>query len=347
MKFKIRFADQIVGFFIVLSLVSLIVVIVFLGRSQRWFAKDISYVTILPSAGGLSKNMAVQYRGFSIGNIKTFSLNDSDDVEVVFTINEEYRNRVKRGSLVEMMISPVGLGNQFLFHSGRGDVLPEGTLVPAVGSAQARELIRQGLAVEPRHDDSISLLMNRASSILEELNRLVVQVNVAFGEGTDETEIGKIAGSIQKTLAGVEVLPQTLDSGVNTVVQIIEEIQTDLKPILVSIDSILANVTDITEDLTNPDGFLFSILDTDKEVYINLIESIKSIASILDNLDRTTAFIPGQLPQVAGLITDLRVTMKSAEDVLVALTNNPLLRGGVPQKPESQSGGTSPRNIRF
>ena len=340
MNFKIRYADKIVGFFVVLSLVSLMFIIVMLGRSQRWFAKDSSFYTILPSAGGLSKNMAVQYRGFTIGNIKTFYLNEDDDVEVVFTIHEEYKDRVKQGSMVEMMISPVGLGNQFLFHTGRGEVLADGALVPAVGSAQAEELIRQGLAVEPQHDDSISLLMNRASSILDDINKLITQVNDAFGPGTDATQIGKMAGSIQKTLAGAEALPDTVDRTATAAMKTIEELQTQLRPIL-------ADINGITAKLNDPSGALSSVLDTDKDVYITLVQSLKSVSAILDNLDKTTAFIPGQLPQLAGLITDLRVTMKTAEDVLVALTNNPLLRKGVPQKPESQSGGTSPRNIQF
>jgi len=200
MKFKIRFADQIVGFFVVLSLVSLAFVIIMLGKSQRWFAKDVSFHTILPSAGGLSKNMAVQYRGFTIGNTKDYYLTDSDEVEVIFSIHEEYRDRVKRGSMVEMMISPVGLGNQFLFHAGRGDMLEEGSFIPEVGSAQATELMRQGFAVDPRHDDSISLLMNRVSSVMDELSKTLVQLNEALGPGSDTTEIGNIIGSVQKTM---------------------------------------------------------------------------------------------------------------------------------------------------
>ena len=340
MKFKVRFADQIVGFFIVLSLVSLVFVIMMLGRSQRWFAKDISFVTLLPSAGGLSKNMAVQYRGFSIGNVKDFYLNDADEVEVIFVIHEEYSDRVKQGSLVEMMISPVGLGNQFLFHAGRGDVLSEGSFIPVVGSAQAMELIRQGLAVEPRRDDSISLIMNRASSVLDELNQTLALVNDAIGPGTDETEIGKIIGSLQKTLYGVEVLPETVNQAADAAVKTLEDLQADLKPIL-------ANLGDIVAELNDPSGFLYSVLDTDKDVYPSLVKSLNSVSGILDNLDKSVAFIPGQLPQIAGLITELRVTLKTAEDVLVALTNNPLLRKGIPSRPDSQSGGTGPRDIRF
>ena len=78
MKFKIRFADQIVGLFLILSLVSVVFIIIMLGRSQRWFAKDYAFNTVLLSATGLSKNMPVQYKGFTIGNVKNFYLNGDD-----------------------------------------------------------------------------------------------------------------------------------------------------------------------------------------------------------------------------------------------------------------------------
>lgn len=340
MNFKIRFADQIVGFFIILSLAAVIFVIVMLGRSQRWFAKDASFHTILPSAGGLSKNMAVQYKGFTIGNIKSFYLNDHDNVEVIIVIHEEYKDRVRQGSLVEIMQSPVGLGNQFLFHAGLGDVLAEGALIPAVGSSQAKELIRQGLAVEPYHDDSISVLMSKASTTLDNLNQVLNNVSEALGPGSDATEIGQIVGSVRKTLAGAETLPDTVDKTANAAIAQIEDIQAQLKPIL-------ANINELATKVNDPSGTVYSILDSDKDVYTNLVKSLKSVSSMLDNLDKTTAFIPGQLPQLAGLISDLRVTLKSAEDVLVALTNNPLLRGGIPAKPDSQGSGTGPRDIRF
>ena len=326
MKFKIRFADQIVGIFIIISLVSLVLVIVLLGKSQRWFAKDKFYTTILPSAAGLGKNMPVQYKGFAIGNVKTFYLTENDYVEVAFSINEEYCDRAKMGPMVEMMVSPIGLGNQFLFHSGRGDLLAENSFIPAVGSVQARELVRQGLAVEPYHDDSITLLMNRVSIAFDNLNRILGEVEEALGPGSDYTEIGKIVGSVQKTLAGAEGIPKSVDQAM-----------AELVPALANINGILAQAND-------PNGTLFRIMDSDEAVYTNLVSSLGSVSSILDNLDKTTA---SQLPQIAGLIMELRTTIKSAEDVLVALANNPLLRKGVPERAESQSGGTSPRDIQF
>jgi phospholipid/cholesterol/gamma-HCH transport system substrate-binding protein len=277
--------------------------------------------------------MAVQYKGFTIGNVKDFRLTDDDNVEVIFSVHEEHRDRAKRGSIVELQVSPIGLGNQFLFYAGKGDVLDDGAFIPPFGSPQAREFIRQGLAEDSQRDDSISVLLGRISSIMGNLD-------TALGEGSDETEIGKMIGSLNKTLAGVEALPNYLENTIN-------DLRFQIRPILAQIDPILANVNALTAELNDPNGLVYTVLDTDKDFYINLVGILSSVTSMLDSLDRAISFVPSQLPQIAGLLMDLRVTMQTAEDVLTALTNNPLLRGGVPNRMESQNTGISPRGIQF
>ena len=334
MKFKIRFADQIVGVFVVVSLVSLIAVLILLGSNQRWFARDVVYHTILPSAGGLSRNMAVQFKGFTIGSVRSFHLTDRDYVEVIFIIHEEHSDRVRHGSIVELLTSPVGLGSQFLFHSGRGAALEEGSFIPAAGSPQARELIRQGLAAEIHHDDSISILLNRVNSVIGNLDE-------ALGHGTDETEIGMIVGSLRITLTGVETLPQTIEDT-------IADLMTKLEPTLETVNNVLGglivSITEILENINEPGGLLSMVLDSEDDIYLHLVSSLGSISSILDNLDRTVA---RELPQVSVLISELRMTLNTAEDVLTALTNNPLLRRGIPERVENQSGAANPRGVRF
>jgi len=330
MKFRVRFADQIVGFFVVLSLIALAFVVIMLGRSQRWFAKDQTFTTTLQSATGLSKNMAVLYRGFTIGSIKDFYLNEDDGVEVIFIIQEEYTNRVRLGSMVEMMVNPIGLGNSFFFHPGRGEELPGGSFIPELGTAQARELIRQRLAVSPQRDDSISLMMSRANTTLEHVNRFLAQLNPAIGRGTESTEIGQIIGSVRKILGNAEEIPSEVS-------QLIAELREELKPIL-------SNLTALTNELNEPGGLLYSVMDTDKEVYTSLVNSLVSLSNMLDSLDKTTAILPGQMPV---LLTELRAALKTADDVLVSLTNNPILKRGVPDRLEGRGRGTNPRNIRF
>jgi phospholipid/cholesterol/gamma-HCH transport system substrate-binding protein len=155
-------------------------------------------------------------------------------------------------------------------------------------------------------------------------------------------------------MAGVETIPDTVnktaDAAVRDADRILEDID-DIKAALEEelgrINPIIADVNALTTKLNDPNGLVYSVLDTNGAVYTELVRSLDSISGILDNLDRTTEFIPGQMPALAGLITDLRVSLKTAEDVLVALTNNPLLRKGIPERVEVQSSGTSPRDIQF
>jgi phospholipid/cholesterol/gamma-HCH transport system substrate-binding protein len=67
----------------------------------------------------------------------------------------------------------------------------------------------------------------------------------------------------------------------------------------------------------------------------------------MNNVEKVSDFIPAQLPQLAVIISELNTALKTAEDLMTALINNPLLRGGVPERKETGPGGTSHRNMDF
>jgi phospholipid/cholesterol/gamma-HCH transport system substrate-binding protein len=239
MKFSVRFADQVVGVFIILALAVLIFVIFMLGKSQRWFSRDYYFKTYFSSAQGLSENMPVQYKGFTIGRVKSFDLAEDDRVEVRFYIFDTYYSRVRDGSLVEIMVSPIGLGNQFLLHPGLGlEPISEGELIPEVNSPEGRQVRAQGLAQVPSHDDSISLILSRLSSTLESANialadisSIAAQVEGAL-EGDDSTAIGRIIGNTERSIAGIESMTESLPAMLDD----------SLSSVLAQISTIIANL---------------------------------------------------------------------------------------------------------
>ncbi|MDR0721237.1 MAG: MlaD family protein [Treponema sp.] len=339
MKFRIRFADQIVGVLIMVALFSLIFVLFMLGRSQRWFTKDYTYKTYFDTAAGLSGNMPVQYKGFTIGNVRSYRLTEGDRVEVVFFIYEAYIDRVKTGSLVDINVSPIGLGSQFRFHPGLGqERLTEGALVPSIHSTEGKQLIQSGLAAIQTQDDSITLLVNRINVLLEDVDRLILTVGDAL-KGTDTTSLGRIFGELEATIAQVQGLAGTVNQDLNTVMAEVQEILEVLHPII-------ANVDTLSHKVVAPDGLVSRVLDTQDagSVYASLEASLQSVSKILRNLDKTSDILPRE---TAGLLRDVRTTLKTLEDVLVALTNNPLLKKGIPPQVQTQSPGTSPRDIGF
>ena len=337
MKFSVRFADQIVGVLIILALGILIFVIFMLGSSQRWFARDYLYKTYFNSATGISQNMPVQYKGFTIGHVKSIKLSDDDRVEVSFTIFDIYNDRVREGSLVEVLVSPIGLGNQFMFYPGLGtEQIPEGEVIPTVNSPEARWLVAAGLAERPERDDGINNIMNLVSSVLSTLDKTLADLQGAI-EGNDQTSLGRTLGNVESTVSGLSNMAQTLPA----------DISRALNQLVADINPVLENLQDFTEKLSDPSGSIMSVLDSEGPLYTDLVASLNSISGILLNLEKTSQFLPAQLPQVAAMLTDLHGALQTVEDVLTAIANNPLLKGGIPQRRETYPGGARPRDLEF
>jgi ABC-type transporter Mla subunit MlaD len=168
--------------------------------------------------------------------------------------------------------------------------------------------------------------------MMETVNNVLLEVEEAI-TGSDRTSLGR-------TLGGVEIAAGDLR---NT----IEDIDALIRTVKVQIDPILTDIGDLTAKVTDPNSSVTKILDADSDIYTSLVASLNSISGTLQNLEKTTGFIPAQLPQVAALISELRTTLGTVEDVLVSLTNNPLLKNGVPQHIETKAGGVSPRDISF
>ena len=328
MKFSIRFADKIVGTLVILALAMLIVVIFMLGKNQRWFAKDYQYKSYFHSAKGLSVNMAVQYKGFTIGHVRRIILADDDMVEVLFTIFDEHNSRVREGSIVELQASPIGLGNSFLFYPGKGQKLDEGSVIPEINSLQAAMLIKMGLADAPVNEDSIGNIINQVTILIETVNqslgKILGDAELAIGGVSDI--IQNISGQLEPILANVE----TLTGGLNT-----------------QIPPLMTNVKTITDQLAAPQGTVMSILDSNGPVFSSISEVLDSITGIMGSLEKTMDFVPSQLPQIAVLLSDLQSALVEAEKMIVALNNNPLLRGGVPEQKETGPGAATPRDHDF
>jgi phospholipid/cholesterol/gamma-HCH transport system substrate-binding protein len=329
MKFTIRFADQIVGVFIILALGILIFAIFMLGSSQRWFSRDYYFKSYFPTATGLSQNMAVQYKGFTIGHVKSIRLDENDHVEVRFTVFDTYIGRVRHGSMVDVSTSPLAAlgGNSFNFYPGTGEMLinveekfiSEEKVIPWAGSTEAKMLLAAGLAQRPDQDDKIGSIITDAGAVVATLNSILEDIK----KGTGETDLGQIVGNLNTIVADLRPLPGTVD---NT----LDKLTVQLEPLLV-------NLKEISNRAADPDGTVSSILNSEGEIYKDLVKTLDSLSGVIRNLEKTTDFIPAQLQAV----------LIGVEDVLISLTNNPLLKRGVPERKETNTGGTYTRDLEF
>jgi phospholipid/cholesterol/gamma-HCH transport system substrate-binding protein len=285
--------------------------------------------------------MPVQYKGFTIGNVKSFDLTGDDKVEVSFTIYDTYLDRVREGSLVEIRINPIGIGgSQFLFHPGLYQTPLEGDFIPNVNSDEGRDALEKGLVLISDQDDSVTVIITRVNTLLQNVNGVVTQLREAF-RGTDtKTSLGRTVLGVEDTVRGASALVENAEDALKPVLGTIEQITGDIQ-------AVTGDLKTVSAELANPDSLVLTALDTSGALYTSLERSLRSLAGTLESVEAAAEMFPAQMSQAAALISELRSALEAAEDVIIALRNNPLLRNGVPARAQPGTGGTGPRDVSF
>ncbi len=315
MKLRYRFANQVVGAFIILAVAITVALVVLMGANQRWFRRNYEYYSILPDARDVSSGMAVTFRGFTVGRVTDVTLNENNEVDLRFYIHEEYVEQVRRNSLIQIVSNPLG-GGEIIFHQGRAPTppIPEGSEIPTYDSKQGLRLRADNEVIVLRTADPIAQILDQVDPILLNLDRVLVNV----AEITEELDsvLREDGGSIAGDVAAITSnLRETTEA--------------------------LRDPTGIVPRLIDPQGSIATLLDDDDELYnqINAIiasleQSVASVSATLEEVAGFANYLNESQPQISSLLEEGRETLDSGQDVLEGLRNNPLLRGGISEEAE-------------
>jgi len=352
MKFRIRFAQQVVGVFVLLAAVSIIGVIVSMGANQRWFAKDYVYYSVFDTGEGLALGMPISFKGFDIGRVRDIALLEDDRVRVDFSIQDTYYHKVVPNSLLQLVTSPIGLGGGLVFHQGRdteADPLPEESFIPSVGSEEAKVIISQDLVNMPPSGDSITRIIAQVEPVLRNVNNLLVSVDRTLGH-VNLALAGNTSEPLGVTLAQVNTLLAEVET---TLV----ETRRESTAILASAAVIAGNFEETSEALADPtglvprlldaDGSIATFLDDNNALYNEIEQMLISINATLDEANEMAMFVNGTQPQLAGILEESRQAIRSGQDVLEGLSNNPFIRGGITQELTQPTTFQSYRDAQF
>jgi phospholipid/cholesterol/gamma-HCH transport system substrate-binding protein len=314
MKFRIKYADKIVGIFIITALLGLLSIIVFLGINQRWFARNYHYYSIFHSASGLSRGMVITFKGFTIGKVEDIQLDEDNNVLLKFYIYEEHHEKVNENTVLELAVSPLSSSLQLYPGKSGSTPLDDGGYVPSLDTEEGKSRVKMQLVVMPeKSEDSLS-------SILMSVDEIVSNIDKIVNEHVDEIDKAVVAFSdflveLNNAIRGQGHGP--------------------LNNMFVSTSATLANIQNITGD---PNGMLAKLLDPE----IN-----NSIKRILKNLEEFSAYVRGTAPTISGILEKGRNALDEGRDVLEAIKNNPLLSGGVTKEKEQPTTIKSFRDEAF
>lgn len=244
MKFKIKYADQIVGILSIVAIAALIFIIFLIGTTQKWFVPKHNYYTIISSAS-ISEGKAIQYKGFEIGKVKSVSLTEEDKVRVDFYISDEYINKVTENSIIEISVSPIGLGSSVIFYPGNSTkAQEEDTFIPEKSSAEAKILIKEKKVFVAEQSDSINNIIASATTLLGDLDGMIKQINMAV-EGNNDTELSRTLIELNKILSNIADITKTGDGLIPKLLED-EESKGSIAKLLETLNLALSDVNGIT-----------------------------------------------------------------------------------------------------
>jgi phospholipid/cholesterol/gamma-HCH transport system substrate-binding protein len=351
MKFRIRHADKIVGFFVVFAALALAAGIVFLGANQRWFSKDIRFTTRFSSASGAQAGTAIMMRGFQIGKVAKIELNDANEVDGEFVIYDTYYSKAKENSILELVVSPLGLGGaQLLFHPGKGEsLIAPGSFVPLADSPEGQDLLDQGLVEIPVKDDTVTRLLAGVNPLIENANKTIVTINRTLTEinralaGQSSGPLGDIVKEASSAAARADAMVADVSRQADKLLEQANAIAGNLE----GATAALRDPTGLVPRLLDAKGSVKTLLDDKNALYDKISSSVSELQKTLANIQGITTALSREMPTISLTIDEGRAAIKQAQDVLTGLRNNPLLKGGIPESPERQPLSQSLREGSF
>ncbi len=310
MKFKIRYADQIVGVFSIVAIAGLLVLIFSIGINQKWFTKKNYYYTIFDTANGISVGMDLTFKGFSLGKVKSITL-DGMMVRVDYYVLSEYEKYMRENSLVELVTSPIGLGNSFIFHPSFGseELIPSGRQIYRIDSDAGQEIIAEGKIIINGQNDSIGAIISKVSTLLDSVNLLLLDIDESV-TGRAETPLSGIISNIEKSTSEVAAILKKVSGSADLITPVLgRKIYTELASAFENINRLTAEVNVIAGDAEN--------------------------------------LVEGMTPQLDDVLVELDTLLIQVQDVMEGLKNNPLIKNGVPDRTKEATATTKIRDGKF
>ncbi len=339
MRFRIKFANQLVGVFVLIALAFLLFILASMGINQHWFEKRHYFRSDFSSAQGLNVGMNVTFKGFAIGKVTEVRLTPENRVDVRFFIRDEFYPRVYENSVLQLTANPLGLGGGLVFHPGSKvtQPLPDHSLIPSWDSAMAKQWRDQGLVQARTEEDMVSNLMGQVGPLVSRVNSLLASTQSVLTtvdgalKGTDRGPLGQTLAHVNSLVGGMSESVATLNS----------DAMGNVSTMVANLATISGNLATLSEELKTTRGLIPRLLDAKGSIATLLDDQNRlfdRIDSIMASLQATAAdiktladFMQSSTPQLSSMLDQTQKALTTGQDVLTGVKNNPLIRGGIPK----------------
>ncbi len=344
MSYKIKHARQIVIAFVSIPALLLLAALVFIALRQNLLEKKYEYHSTLSNAMGISTQTAVLYRGFEVGRVRSFVLENDGNIGLVFSILKRYKNIMVKGSVLVRNTNPVTGKTTLEYIRDPYSQLPlsDGSSVLSSDFPEGKQRLK---LIAPQLSDPIAVIISNLaelSSVLTEdrnadrgsIPRLLVNLADAAekaNRGMDDanlalSELAKLAANLNKD--------HNPDSGVLLrTINNLADLSDGLNKRLTELDGIMNNLQQGIDNYKKPDSLLIKLLDPQQDLILKpLSNTLNNLSTAADQMGEILSTVNN--PELRMLLNNLNDSLVKARKTLEALNNNPLLRKGI--SPDNQ-----------
>ncbi len=317
---KFRLREQLVGLFLVITLVLSVGAAVLVGRGKNWFSKRHTYYTTFREGYGLREGSTVKMFNAEIGLVRSITINDDNEVEVTMSILADYEKKVRQDS-VATVESPTLIGSEYI------------AITP--GSKHAPAIPPNGhIASNPRK--SLSNYMEefglkekvaQVGKLLQTLTKVTGDLSVIMAE------LRRPDGPLLGTMADVKAMTGEVRAGRGSLGRLLTDdaLYTRLDRLSAQLEQTAANLNEVTSNMKPVSKELPALA---KE----LNTSVKGVRDIVLNIKRGSEDFPALVTNTDEAVRQFRRVVESAKTL-------PLLRSNLPKDERRDDVGLDPRGM--
>ncbi len=312
--------ELIVGFFVLVTMVVLFLLVILVGQEEQLFERRIKISATFGSVGGLLPGAAVRLAGIQVGQVSDISLTSEGKAKLSIALQERARKYVSIDSIATVETQGL-LGDRIVSISlGNGAPIEDGQSLQSKDPVDMMVAVTDLLGeVQPGLTEFSEVLQNLAS-----ISRNIEQGVGLVGRLLSDEELADNAAEV------VDGMRLALEN-VNAVTEKIRVASEDFPDLVHNGTEAFKSMISTTEDIRELSTEAKSLLAKVNESVGQLPAMANSIEQILVHFEEISGnFVPAS-EEIAGLIRDLRLGVSDMRDVVRAIKVHPLIRPGIPE----------------